>query len=94
MKRKHTPRFAQDAAGANVRVSWSVDDWVADVGICRGTFYALKGDRAPRSTTVGRRRLIMEAPRDYLARMSQTELQTCEPGLSQMLDAALRREAV
>jgi len=47
----------------------SIDEWSREVGICRATAYLLEEECQPRSVKIGKRRLIIEAPSDWLARM-------------------------
>lgn len=57
---------------STTRISWNIPDWCDEVGISRATFYVIEksAEQAPRSTWIGRRRLIIESPSDYLTRMS------------------------
>lgn len=50
------------------RVGWSVNAWCRAVGIARPTFYNLPDDQKPLSAKVGKRRIIVDAPQDFLKR--------------------------
>jgi len=52
------------------RAGWPVRDWCASAGISGALLYKLDDARRPASVKVGRRRLITEAPQQWLARMA------------------------
>lgn len=56
------------------RAGWSIPAWCASAGISRGLFYTLEGERAPRSVKLGKRRIVLEPPSDYLARIAGQSL--------------------
>jgi hypothetical protein len=51
------------------RAGWTIDDFAAATGISRSMIYALPAERQPKSLKFGRRRVIVEQPADYLARL-------------------------
>jgi len=48
------------------RFGWPIADWAAAVGLCRASVYNLLDDGAIDSAKVGKRRLILTHPRDFL----------------------------
>jgi hypothetical protein len=48
----------------------SIEAWAKQVNLCRATVYQLEPQCQPHSITVGRRRIIIEPPADWLARMA------------------------
>lgn len=59
--------FATDRAGYRLR------DWCSQTSIARSTFYTLPVDKQPKSITFGRRRIIVESPSAWLARVGQAQ---------------------
>lgn len=53
--------------------------WAA-VGISRAAGYALPAELQPKSTKLGRARIIIEPPAEYLARVEQLQRQAALPG--------------
>lgn len=53
------------------QAGWGVPEWGALVGISRRTVYDLIGNNTLKSVTIGRRRIIIESPVDFLARMAK-----------------------
>ena len=52
---------------------WNILDWCREAGFSKSTYYNLEGEgKAPRSVKIRRRRLIIEAPADYLNRIGGT----------------------
>ena len=58
-----TPVAAADRAG------WSVERFAEAAGVSRAMLYALPDDLQPDFVKVGRRRIIVEAPASWLARL-------------------------
>lgn len=50
------------------RAAWNIPNWCAALGLGRSTFYILA--ERPRTVKIGKRRLIVESPADYAARMA------------------------
>jgi hypothetical protein len=49
---------------------YAVRTWAPAAGISRALYYTLPDDLRPRSVTVGARRIIIEAPADWLKRIA------------------------
>lgn len=49
----------------------SVEEWAHDAGISRPTFYNLPEDCRPDCVKIGRRTIVREQARDWLARMAK-----------------------
>ena len=49
--------------------------WCQSASISRAKLYQLPADLQPRSVKLGRRRIITEAPRDYLERIAALTVQ-------------------
>lgn len=49
---------------------WAIAPYCAACGFSRATFYNLPAELRPHSVTIGRRRIIIEAPAAYLVRLS------------------------
>jgi len=58
------------------QVAYRPAQFAASCGFSRSLFYALKGDQQPRSIKLGRRRVVVEDPRSYLARIAAQQAQT------------------
>jgi hypothetical protein len=52
---------------------WAIPDWCAEAGISRTAEHMLPGDMKPRSVKIGRRRIIIEPPRDWLLRIEAAQ---------------------
>ena len=52
------------------QVGYAIDIWCTSVGISRATFYKLDGNLKPSQVKIGKRRLIVERPADYMARLA------------------------
>lgn len=48
----------------------SIIDFCNQIDISRGMFYKLEGDLAPKTVKLGRSRIVIEAPSEYLNRIS------------------------
>ena len=59
-----------------VKAGWRISDWCKTVSISRARFYTLGAGLRPASVKVGRMHIIIEAPIDWLARISNGE-QSC-----------------
>jgi hypothetical protein len=53
------------------QAGWSPDAFSKSVGLTRSYLYTLPDDKRPESVKVGRRRIITEAPQDWLARIGE-----------------------
>lgn len=51
-----------------LKAGWSIEEFTSALGICREGFYRL--DVAPESILLGNRRIVLEAPAAYLARIA------------------------
>lgn len=51
------------------RAGWRISDWLRAAGVSRSLLYSLPPERAPRSVKLGRSRIIVESPADWLARV-------------------------
>lgn len=56
-----------------VRVAWSVRDWAEAVSCSRVTVYRLIRSQAIRSRLMGRKRLILTPPDEYVDSLNRTE---------------------
>lgn len=54
-------------------VGWSVESWSRAVGICRAHTYKLLSAGQIRSVSLGKRRLIIDQPTDWLARLADEQ---------------------
>lgn len=54
-------------------VGFRLESWCQAIGIGRSGYYALDEKLKPRSVKVGDRRIITEPPREYLARVAQSQ---------------------
>ena len=61
----------RDEPLTNERAGWAVRQWCAATSISRSTLYALPPETQPRSITFGRRRIVVEAPVDWLQRVGR-----------------------
>ena len=61
------------AKPAVARAGFGVDEYCAAVSFCRATYYNLPPALRPQSVLVGRRRIIIEPPAQYLARLAATQ---------------------
>jgi hypothetical protein len=52
------------------RAGLGLNEFCTAVGYCRATYYNLPLDVRPRSVLIGRRRIIIEQPAEYLARLA------------------------
>jgi len=52
---------------------WPVQEWVTSAGIGRTFFYKLPAELAPRQVTVGKRRLVVESPREWGERIARAD---------------------
>lgn len=66
------------ASGSPIQLGWdseispsgfSIEMWCRAVGISRTSEFCLRQEEKPHSVQVGRRRIIIEHPRDWLQRM-------------------------
>lgn len=58
-------------AESGSRVGWPITAYVNVVGISKAGYYAMPEDLKPRSVKIGKRRLIVEQPLDWLRRVGQ-----------------------
>jgi len=54
------------------RVAWSVKDWAAAVSVSRVTVHRLIKADAIRTTLMGRKRLILTTPEEYVENLTTT----------------------
>lgn len=74
------------------RAGWRMKEWCQVLGISKTkAFELLKGEQAPESVQLGRVRIILESPRDYLARMQSEHRKKVTQAA---LDAVAARQVV
>jgi len=56
---------------ATARAGYPVRKWLAETSISRSYLYALPPEQQPRSVKLGRRRIIIETPGDWLKRIAE-----------------------
>jgi hypothetical protein len=64
---------AQNQPPATDRAGYSVADYCPIVGYSRPYYYLLSPDLRPKSIKLGKRRIIIEAPRAYLERLAAAQ---------------------
>jgi hypothetical protein len=69
-KRGTSPTQAKMVASSH-RAGWPVRDWCDCAGISDALLYKLDEARRPVSVKIGRKRLIVEAPGEWLRRMAE-----------------------
>ena len=55
------------------KVGWRLNVWCRMVGINENLFYRLTPDIAPPSAKVGRARIVIESPQDWLQRVARQQ---------------------
>jgi len=55
------------------RAGWTIADWCAATSVSRAKLYDMSPDIAPRSVSLGRRRIIIEAPAQWLRRIADSQ---------------------
>ena len=65
--------MSQQATAAAERAGWSVPSYCSAVGYSRAMYYLLPPELQPKSVKLGKRRIIIEPPADYLARLAATQ---------------------
>lgn len=63
---------SENAVSLN-QVGYAPSDWCRRTSISRAKLYALPFSLQPRSVKLGRRRIIIEDPAAYLARLAQSQ---------------------
>lgn len=58
----------------NDRAGWRVRDFCAATSLARSTFYALPAEQRPRTIHIGKRRVVVEPPSAWLARVGRPVL--------------------
>jgi hypothetical protein len=53
------------------RTAWRIDEWAANVGLCRASVYNLFAQKKIASVKAGKARLIVTSPADYIASLPQ-----------------------
>jgi hypothetical protein len=53
------------------RAKWSINEWVAGIGISRATYYTLPDEFRPASVKIGKLVAITESPAAWLARVAK-----------------------
>jgi hypothetical protein len=56
-----------------IQAGYSPAEWCRRTSISRAAMYALPADLRPRSVKLGRRRIIIEDPAAYLARLARVQ---------------------
>ena len=52
------------------KAGWRPAEWFPAIGISRSAYYALPAERRPKAVKFGTAKVIVESPRDYLARIA------------------------
>lgn len=52
------------------RAGWGVGQYCEACDFSRATYYNLPEDKRPKSLKIGKRRIIIEPPREFLARLA------------------------
>jgi hypothetical protein len=55
---------------------WNIPDWCTSTSISRASFYLLV--ERPKTVKLGRRRVVVESPRDYLARIASLQKEAAQ----------------
>lgn len=55
------------------KAGWSISDYCLLTDIGRTKLYTMPADQQPRSVKVGRRKVIIEPPREYLQRLAANQ---------------------
>ena len=55
------------------KAGWKIGEYADLVGIGRSKLYTLPQELQPKSVRVGSRRVVIEPPADYLARVAATQ---------------------
>jgi len=55
------------------RAGWSIPSYCAACDFSRASFYNLPPELRPRSIKLGKRRIIIEPPAEYLARLAAAQ---------------------
>jgi len=55
------------------RAGFRIGEFVRACGFSRSTFYNLSKDQQPRSVKIGRARVIIETPAEYLRRLAHVQ---------------------
>jgi len=58
---------------APARAGWDIPSYCAACGFSRATFYNLPDESRPRSLKLGRRRIVVEPPAAFLARLASAQ---------------------
>ncbi len=65
MSEKHSTTAGSSQAG------WEINSWIPEAGLRRATYYLIEPECQPRKVYVGCKPIIVESPRDYLARIER-----------------------
>ena len=60
-----------NVAGALEQAGWHLSAWCRAVNLSRATYYNIPEEMKPASVKIGDRRLIIESPANYLARIAR-----------------------
>jgi hypothetical protein len=52
---------------------FNISKWCPLAGISRARFYTLPPELTPRTVQIGKRRIVIESPREYLHRIAQQQ---------------------
>jgi hypothetical protein len=61
------------ASSTTDKAGWTLREYLPLISIGMTKFYALPEDQRPHSVRIGKRLIIRETPRDYLARLAQMQ---------------------
>jgi len=56
------------------KAGYKLNEWLAQVGFGRTTFYTLPAEMKPRSIKIGSSTVVIEQPTDYLARLAARQI--------------------
>ena len=68
------PKHAKHAKSANpAQAGFNISDWCAATTVSRASLYKLPSNEKPHSVKLQKRRIILESPGDWLARMAAAQ---------------------
>jgi len=63
----------RDGRVSQNKVGWPTDEWCSDTGIGRSTSYTLEAEGKIKAVRVGKRRIIITPPREFLASLAEQQ---------------------
>jgi hypothetical protein len=61
-------------ASQTPKAGYKLNEWLAQVGFGRSTYYTLPADMKPRSIKIGASTVVIEQPTDYIARLAAKQI--------------------